>query len=197
MLSFMGSDFQRAGPGSRRCCRPDPGPNSSHPGLVCQERPKEGLTAEAMEVGSRLGLRKGVRNRFLPPQERVSGPEAVGMAVPGRSGRLNRPRSAKERLCGRRAVRSAQTKFRPPSATERVSARRAVRSVLCVQAQRPIESAAEREGASVGPEGPTERYDQSIRRRVPERVSARRAVRSAQTKSDRPKRCPPTAAPSA
>ncbi len=62
---------------------------------------------------------------------------------------------------------------------ERVSARRAVRSVLCVQAQRPIESAAERTGASVGPEGPTERYDQRIRRRVPERVSARRAVRSA------------------
>ncbi len=55
-----------------------------------------------------------------------------------------------------------------------------------VQAQRPIESAAERTRASVGPEGRTERPGRRplsgggcIRRRVPERVSARRAVRSA------------------
>ncbi len=52
-------------------------------------------------------------------------------------------------------------------------------NVIRVQAQRPIESAAKRKGASVGPEGRTERYDQRIRRRVPERVCARRAVRSA------------------
>ncbi len=51
-------------------------------------------------------------------------------SAPGRSGRSNRPRSAKERVSARRAVRSAQTKLR-------VSARRAVRSALTNPAPLP------------------------------------------------------------